>query len=40
MANEESQNGRVEYQINEITLKKRLLLMVESRKLSTLKSKL
>ena len=33
MANEQSQNGRSEYQIDEITYaKRRLLLMVESRK--------
>ena len=34
MANEQSQNGRGEYQIGEITCEKgRLLLMIESREL-------
>ena len=38
MANKQSQNGRGEYQIDEITYAKGgLLLMVESRKLWTLK---
>ena len=41
MANEQSQNGRGEYQIDEITYAKGgLLLMVESRELWTLKPKL
>ena len=42
MANEQSQNGKGEYQIDEITsgLQKGLLLMIESRKLWTLKPKL
>ena len=41
MAKEQSQNGRGEYQINEITYAKgELLLMIRSRELSTLKPKL
>ena len=41
MANEQSQNGRRDYQINEITYAKGdLLLMVDSREFRTLKPKL
>ena len=41
MANEQSQNGRGEYQIDEVTYAKGgLLLMVDSRELWTLKPKL
>ena len=42
MANEQSQNGKWEYQIDEIKsgLQKGLLLMIESRRLWTLKPKL
>ena len=41
MTNEQSQNGRGEYQINEITYAKGwLLLMVESRELQSLKPKI